>query len=75
MLTFTNMKKTAILCLVTSLAIMSMLSCSCGPTVKVMVKGTKDGVNITTTQSSSDSTSLNIEVNPNINFSKPLISE
>lgn len=68
------MKKIATLCLVISLAIMSMLSCSCGPTVRVMVKGTKDGVNITTTQSASDSTSLNIEVNPNINFNKPLLN-
>lgn len=45
----------------------SMLT-ACGPTVRVKVQGTKDGVNITTTQSASDSTSLNIQVNPNINF-------
>lgn len=43
---------------------------SCGPTVKVTVKDTKDGVTISTTQSSSDSTSLNIQVNPNINFNR-----
>lgn len=41
---------------------------SCGPTVKVTVKGTKDGVNIQTTQSASDSTSLNINVNPTVNI-------
>lgn len=41
---------------------------SCGPTVRVKITGTKDGVNVTTTQSSSDSTALNISVNPNINF-------
>lgn len=41
---------------------------ACGPSVKVKVKGTKDGVTINTTQSASDSTSLNIQVNPNINF-------
>lgn len=41
---------------------------SCGPVVRVKITGTKDGVNVTTTQSASDSTALNIEVNPNINF-------
>lgn len=41
---------------------------SCGPMVKVTVKGTKDGVNIQTTQSASDSTSLNINVNPTVNI-------
>lgn len=44
---------------------------ACGPTVKVSVKGTKDGVTIHTTQSASDSTSLNIQVNPTVNI-KPL---
>lgn len=43
-------------------------SVSCGPMVKVTVKGTKDGVNIQTTQSASDSTSLNINVNPTVNI-------
>lgn len=43
-------------------------ACSCGPTVRVMVKGTKDGVSIQTTQSASDSTSLNINVNPTVNI-------
>ena len=41
---------------------------SCGPVVRVKITGTKDGVNVTTTQSASDSTALNIEVNPNINL-------
>lgn len=45
----------------------SLLS-ACGPVVRVKITGTKDGVNVTTTQSASDSTALNIEVNPNINF-------
>ena len=41
---------------------------SCGPVVKVKIEGTKDGVSVTTTQTSHDSTGLNIQVNPNINF-------
>lgn len=49
--------------------VFSMLA-ACGPTVKVSVKDTKEGVTISTTQSSSDSTSLNIQVNPNINFNR-----
>ena len=46
------------------------ISClsACGPTVKVKITGTKDGVNVTTYQSAHDSTGLNINVNPNINF-------
>ena len=48
-------------------AIFSMLA-ACGPTVRVKIYDTKEGVSVTTTQSSSDSTSLNITVNPNINF-------
>lgn len=43
---------------------------SCGPTVRVKISGTKDGVTVQTTQSASDSTGLNISVNPNINLSK-----
>lgn len=43
---------------------------SCGPVVKVKITGTKDGVNVTTTQTARDSTGLNIAVNPNINFGK-----
>lgn len=49
--------------------VFSLLS-ACGPSVRVTVKETKDGVTINTTQSSSDSTSLNIQVNPNINLGK-----
>ena len=45
-----------------------MLLSSCGPSVRVKITGTKDGVNVTTTQTSKDSTGLNIQVNPNINF-------
>lgn len=41
---------------------------SCGPTVRVRIQGTKDGVTVNTTQSASDSTGLNIQINPNINF-------
>lgn len=41
---------------------------ACGPTVKVKIEGTKDGVSVTTSQSAHDSTGLNIQVNPNINF-------
>lgn len=48
--------------------VLVLLLSACGPVVRVSVKGTKDGVNITTTQSASDSTALNIQVNPNINF-------
>lgn len=48
--------------------IASMSLYACGPVVKVSVRGTKDGVTINTTQSASDSSSLNIQVNPNINF-------
>lgn len=54
-----------------SLIAMVILS-ACGPTVKVVVKGTKDGVNITTSQTASDSSSVNIKVDPTINFHKPL---
>lgn len=45
-----------------------LVTTSCGPTVKVSVRGTKDGVNISTTQSASDSTSLRINVNPTVNI-------
>lgn len=45
-----------------------LVATSCGPTVKVSVRGTKDGVNISTTQSASDSTSLKINVNPTVNI-------
>lgn len=45
-----------------------MLLCSCGPSVRVKITGTKDGVNVTTTQTAKDSTGLNIQVNPNINL-------
>ena len=41
-------------------------ACACGPTVRVSIKGTKDGVSVTTTQTAHDSTGLNIQVNPNI---------
>ena len=41
---------------------------ACGPTVKVKISGTKDGVTVQTSQSAHDSTGLNINVNPNINF-------
>lgn len=41
---------------------------SCGPVVRVRITGTKDGVNVTTTQTAKDSTGLNIQVNPNINL-------
>lgn len=49
---------------------MILISClsACGPTVRVKITGTKDGVNVTTTQTAKDSTGLNIQVNPNINF-------
>lgn len=53
--------------LVLSLCSMTLLF-SCGPTVRVKIEGTKDGVNVTTTQTAKDSTGLNIQVNPNINF-------
>lgn len=41
---------------------------SCGPVVRVKISGTKDGVNVTTSQTAHDSTGLNIQVNPNINL-------
>ena len=49
-------------------AFVAVLPLACGPVVKVNVKGTKDGVTITTHQSASDSSSLHIQVNPNINL-------
>lgn len=64
--------KKKLLFLSTSLVMLSMLISSCGPTVKVNIKGTKDGVTVTTTQHAQDSSSLNIHVNPNINFNNPL---
>ena len=45
-----------------------MLLASCGPVVRVKITGTKDGVNVTTTQTARDSTGLKINVNPNINL-------
>lgn len=48
--------------------ILSFCLMSCGPSVKVNIKGTKDGVTVSTTQTAHDSTGLNIQVNPNINF-------
>lgn len=45
-----------------------MLLSACGPVVRVKITGTKDGVNVTTTQTARDSTGLNIQVNPNINL-------
>ena len=41
---------------------------SCGPSVRVKISGTRDGVTVTTSQTAHDSTGLNIQVNPNINF-------
>lgn len=40
---------------------------SCGPTTKVHIEGTRDSISVTTNQSVSDSTSLNININPTIN--------
>lgn len=51
-----------------TIGILFIFLTSCGPVVRVKITGTKDGVNVTTTQSASDSTALNIQVNPNINF-------
>ena len=45
----------------------SMLA-ACGPTVKVKISGTRDGVTVQTSQTAHDSTGLNINVNPNINL-------
>lgn len=51
------------------LSILSLtLLSSCGPTVRVKITGTKDGVTVNTSQSAHDSTGLNIQVNPNINL-------
>lgn len=41
---------------------------ACGPTVRVTVKGTRDGVNISTSQTASDSSAVNIKIDPTINF-------
>lgn len=41
---------------------------SCGPSVRVKITGTKDGVTVQTSQSAHDSTGLHINVNPNINL-------
>ena len=48
--------------------LMLAILASCGPVVRVKITGTKDGVNVTTTQTARDSTGLNIQVNPNINL-------
>lgn len=53
--------------LLITFTIISILS-ACGPTVRVTVKGTRDGVNISTSQTSSDSSAVNIKVDPTINF-------
>lgn len=44
------------------------LICSCGQTVRVLVKDTPNGVSISTTQSQKDSSATSININPNINF-------
>ena len=53
--------------LLAGILLITLLS-ACGPTVRVVVKGTEDGVHISTTQTAHDSTGLNIQVNPNINL-------
>ena len=37
---------------------------SCGPTVRVKISGTKDGVTVETSQTVQDSTGVNVSVNP-----------
>lgn len=39
---------------------------ACGPSTKVHIEGTRDAITVTTNQSVSDSTSLSININPNI---------
>ena len=44
------------------------LLCSCGQTVRVIVKDTPSGVSISTTQTKQDSSGTHININPNITF-------
>lgn len=46
-------------------------STSCGQLVKVTVRDTPSGVEISTNQTKKDSSSTSINVNPNINFTRP----
>lgn len=59
--------RTVLLLLLAALLLV-MSTVSCGPVVRVKITGTRDGVNVSTTQSSSDSSALNIHVNPTLNF-------
>lgn len=43
---------------------------SCGQTVKVTVRDTTNGVEISTTQTKRDSSGTNIHINPNISYQK-----
>ena len=43
---------------------------SCGQTVKVTVRDTTSGVQITTSQDKRDSSATNISINPNIQYYK-----
>lgn len=43
-----------------------LLLVSCGPSVKVKIQGTKEGVSVTTNQHASDSSGVHIQVNPTV---------
>ena len=59
-----------VIAFVVSVLVTLYLLCSCGQTVKVVVKDTPSGVSISTTQTKKDSSGTNISINPNINFPK-----
>lgn len=58
-----------ILALVAGLILCLSLT-SCGQTVKVTVRDTTNGVEISTTQTKRDSSGTNIHINPNISYQK-----
>lgn len=47
---------------------LSLLTFSCGPTVRVSAKSTTDTVTISVSQNVTDSTGVSVSVNPNISI-------
>ena len=61
-----------VLVLISALVLIASMSLSaCGQTVKVTVRDTSSGVQISTTQNKRDSSGTNISIKPTITFNKP----
>ena len=59
--------RSILLLLISAIILIFSLS-SCGQTVRVTVRDTINGVEISTTQTKKDSSGTNISINPNINL-------